>query len=487
MLGICFPEYDKMPEGAQKNWDQIINGLKGNPIFLQAEYLASTWKALLFSVLTSLILAIIYIYLMSLLAEYVAWALIFLVQIGLILLAVGGVVYYTQATSENKGTTSLVVGIISAIFAMIFAVAVYCGWNQLKMSIEIINCSADFLASTKRLIGVPFIYFIFIFLFFMFWMASMISVESMGNIRASTDPAFNGEFNEHKYLPLDKKITWDDRKQLGKTVNLMMAFLTFGLIWFTFFMDASNNYVTMVTASTFYFSSNRHKWGSGEVGTAFRWAWVHNFGSIAFGSLIIAIIWTIRMLVYYVCKKAEKSSGDSGVVKAITCVAMCVLKCLEEIMEYINRAAYAYMAISGESFCQSALHGLLLQLKRGAAFAFANLLAQMFILLGKVGLTVVNVVIVYFYLKATAPPNDPSDVYAPLAIVAFATLVLVSIFLGMFDESVVAMMTCLSADLDLHDGDNIWGPASLHKVIDDINGVEGSEEGEQKDKTNDMN
>jgi hypothetical protein len=54
----------------------------------------------------------------------------------------------------------------------------------LKISIEIINCSADFLAATKRLIAVPFLYFIFMFMFFLFWLASMISVESMGRIIA---------------------------------------------------------------------------------------------------------------------------------------------------------------------------------------------------------------------------------------------------------------------------------------------------------------
>merc|ERR1719313_1525153 len=140
------------------------------------------------------------------------------------------------------------------------------------------------------------------------------------------------------YVPLDKKVTWDDRKELGKTVNLMMGFLTFGLIWFTFFLQASNNYVTMVTASSFYFSSTRDTYGSGQVGTGLRWAWVHNFGSVAFGSFIIALIFTIRLMVYYICKKAEKASGDNKLIKAISCMAQCLLKCLEDIMEYINKA-----------------------------------------------------------------------------------------------------------------------------------------------------
>lgn len=179
----------------------------------------------------------------------------------------------------------------------------------------------------------------------------------------------------------------------------MLAFLTFGLIWFTFFLTASNNYVTMVTASTYYFNSDLGKEGSGEVTTGLRWAWTKNFGSLAFGSLIVAIIFTIRVIVYYILKKAEKASGDNGVMKCITCVVMCFLKCLEEIIEYINRAAYAFMAISGKGFCSSAYNGLLLQMKHGAKFAFGNYLASMFILLGKVGLSVLNVFLTWTFMK----------------------------------------------------------------------------------------
>lgn len=49
---------------------------------------------------------------------------------------------------------------------------------------------------------------------------------------------------------------------------------------------------------------------------------------------------------------------------------------------------------------------------------------------------------------------------------------LVSVFLGMFDESVIALMTCLCADMQVHGGDNKWGPPTLHKVIDILNGLD---------------
>lgn len=91
-----------MPEEAKKNWDVIIDGLKKSDLYKAVVYLGQSWKAILFSMGTSLLLAIIYIYLMSLIAEYVAWGLIFLVQIGLILACAGGLYSYTQYTGEDK-------------------------------------------------------------------------------------------------------------------------------------------------------------------------------------------------------------------------------------------------------------------------------------------------------------------------------------------------------------------------------------------------
>jgi hypothetical protein len=155
----------------------------------------------------------------------------------------------------------------------------------------------------------------------------------------------------------------------------------------------------MVTAATYYFTSNVEQYGSGAMMTGLRWAWVNNFGSLAFGSLLVAIIFTIRVVVYYLCKKAEKASGDNMVIKVISCCVQCFLKCLEEIIEYITKSAYAYMALSGEGFCSSAYNGLLLQMKHGAKFAFANYLAMIFVLLGKIGLTVLNVFTTWLFMK----------------------------------------------------------------------------------------
>jgi len=95
----------------------------------------------------------------------------------------------------------------------------------------------------------------------------------------------------------------------------------------------------------------------------------------------------------------KKQSGDNAVVRNMVACAHCVLGCIERICDYINQAAYAYQAVSGESFCTSAWQGFLLNFKHMAKFAFANMIAKVFIFIGKVAITGGNMISLYYIVK----------------------------------------------------------------------------------------
>ena len=61
-------------------------------------------------------------------------------------------------------------------------------------------------------------------------------------------------------------------------------------------------------------------------------------GSIAFGSLIIALIQLVRVLLAYTQKKLKGKTGK--VVQALLCLLQCCLWCFEKVIRYINRQAY---------------------------------------------------------------------------------------------------------------------------------------------------
>jgi hypothetical protein len=57
------------------------------------------------------------------------------------------------------------------------------------------------------------------------------------------------------------------------------------------------------------------------------------------------------------------------------------------------------MAVSGENFTTSAWNGFLLNIKHLLQFSFANLIAKVFMFLGKVGITTGNVFSLIFIIQ----------------------------------------------------------------------------------------
>lgn len=70
-----------------------------------------------------------------------------------------------------------------------------------------------------------------------------------------------------------------------------------------------------------------------------------SFGSICFGSLLVAIIQTLRTLA-----RQARENGDAG---ALACIAECILGCLESILEYFNKWAFIYVGLYGMSYIKS--------------------------------------------------------------------------------------------------------------------------------------
>lgn len=50
--------------------------------------------------------------------------------------------------------------ILGGLLALGFLCCVCCGYSSLKIAIDCIDASADFLARTKRIIAVPFVFFL---------------------------------------------------------------------------------------------------------------------------------------------------------------------------------------------------------------------------------------------------------------------------------------------------------------------------------------
>jgi hypothetical protein len=229
-----------------------------------------------------------------------------------------------------------------------------------------------------------------------------------------------------------------------------------------------STFIVMVSASTYYFNSDASNEGDAEVGTGFSWAFNYHAGSIAVGAFIIAVIRFIRIVFVYFAQQMEKASGENAAVKMIVKVAECVLACIEKVCDYINESAFAYMAVSGDNFCSAAWNGFLLNVKHILKFSFANMIAKIFILLGKVAIVAGNMFSLYQVMKYRNDLEEVSSLLAPMVLIGVMTFMTASIFLGLFDTAVMALMTCLAIDMDMNDGHPMYGPPTFHDSVGKI-------------------
>jgi len=89
---------------------------------------------------------------------------------------------------------------------------------------------------------------------------------------------------------------------------------------------------------------------------SFKRAMTTSFGSICFGSFVIAIIKAVKSMV---------EQGRSSRQPILRCMVVCLLSYLDRIMQYINHYAFTYVAIYGDTYCDGANKTWQLILSRG--------------------------------------------------------------------------------------------------------------------------
>ena len=161
--------------------------------------------------------------------------------------------------------------------------------------------------------------------------------------------------------------------------------------------------------------------------------------------------------------------------------AVAVLEYVERVTDYINESAYCYIAVTGDGFCTGALQAMYLKVKFLAMVAFASFLAQLFILIGKLAIIVGNVFLFKFVMEVvTGEAEEVTSTVGPMTVVALITYLFSSMFIGLFDESVNAMLTCVAIDTNINNGTPIYGPETFNNRLSTEDGKLNIKKGEKR-------
>lgn len=134
--------------------------------------------------------------------------------------------------------------------------------------------------------------------------------------------------------------------------------------------------VTAGTVGTWWATSSAGDPTCGSV----RRACTTSFGSIALGSLIIAIIQAIRAF----AEGARNGARRRGNLAAVCCAAfaVCLIRMLEDIMRYFTAYAFCQVALYGTSFWESGRNAFLLFTRRGWMAVFNDVIIERTLMLG---------------------------------------------------------------------------------------------------------
>lgn len=135
----------------------------------------------------------------------------------------------------------------------------------------------------------------------------------------------------------------------AKVIGLIF-FITFAAYWISeWIKNTIHTTISGVYGSWYFLPNNFPK---GATRGALRRALTYSFGSISFGSLIVAIINCLRQL----CSIAQNQQGANGNIAGY--IAFCVLSYLIAILDwavqFINRYAFSHIALYGKSYIAAA-------------------------------------------------------------------------------------------------------------------------------------
>mmetsp|Transcript_3919 Transcript_3919/g.2641 ORF Transcript_3919/g.2641 Transcript_3919/m.2641 type:complete len:236 (-) Transcript_3919:242-949(-) len=233
----------------------------------------------------------------------------------------------------------------------------------------------------------------------------------------------------------------------------MVWYLIFGLVWVIAFFIACNDYVIIVSAATWYFSKKSDGgWeGHSKVMKGFYWIFRYNLGSLAFGSLVISLSLIIRWIFDFIANRLTDSSGANCCVRCMVCACQCCVDCTNRFIRYLTDNAYIYMALSSESFCESAFDSFLLMLKNASKFSFVSSVSSTFMSLAKLSISLLTTYTCYALMQRSLSMKDfeIDNHAAPMIFIFLFSYCISAIFMSIFTVGANTILQCFLVDKDI--------------------------------------
>lgn len=183
--------------------------------------------------------------------------------------------------------------------------------------------------------------------------------------------------------------------------------------------------ISGVYGSWYYCSKSDQGMPRWPASGSFKRAMTYSFGSISFGSLLIAIINLIRYLLELArSAQAQYSDGGVGAIISMICLfcVSCFLNIIEWAVTYFNHYAYTVVALYGKAYIPAAKDTWTIIRARGIDALINDCLIDKVLSMGSFIIGYLSALFAYLYLRFTKPAYNSTGGFYPI-IVGFSLVI----------------------------------------------------------------
>jgi len=247
-----------------------------------------------------------------------------------------------------------------------------------------------------------------------------VSASASGGLNETRWPNFKQSFHRYNKWTPGNPACNAGTSCSSSTVAGLIFFEVFSYYWTS---EVINNLILATLAggpfgSWYYFGPKGQGMPEKPTRKAFVRASTSSLGSIALGSLIVAIFDIIRLILSAARQAAVDDGNPIGAILA--CCAECFFGCIQAMIQYFNRYAYIEIALYGKPYISAAKDTWRLFMDRGIDALVNDSLVGMTMTWGAYTVGMISSLFSYLYLKYTGPEyNDHGQYTAPVILLAF--------------------------------------------------------------------
>jgi len=350
---------------------------------------------------------------------------------------------YTFFTDPAQDYADFLFGSLCIFLGLATTCCLLCCWSSISDVIEVIEETSIVLFNLPELFFVPFITFPMVVLTFLTWIILLVLIFGAGEYQELPIPE---ALKDDLYNPTTDTKFYDFNADIKLHGEIWLTFIF--IYWALQYVAYFNFLVISMAAADFYIKRTM------QPGTGFRcmstfctlctsfWRTLrYHLGTIAFASLIIAIVQAIETVVTYLDSKLEDATNPCAAL-AMSCI-QCTMRCTECFLNKFNQGSLVITAIYGYSFCASCGSSISMIFSNIKSGAMGIGMISMLKMVGVLSITIFTTGIVanqFLGLDERSNINQMGDRFIPLLVVAIVAYFVCHICLTVWSSTALSVL-----------------------------------------------